>query len=84
MIALRVPQMALEREEAKILAEAMANVAQHYDFLENVLSEKSAAWLGLGQALVGVYGMRLMAMKIESNNSPPKDNVIGFPANLMQ
>lgn len=62
--ATKTPEVALDKEEANILAAGVAGVVEHYDFLSSVLSDKSAAWLALGQAVAIVYGPRVMAVRM--------------------
>lgn len=55
-----IPELAMEKEEARMLAEAVANVAQHYEIMQTV-SPEMVAWFGLLQTVGLVYGTRGVA-----------------------
>ncbi len=58
------PALALDATEGRKLAEAGVEVARHYDIA--VLSPKAMAWLNLGVIAAGIYGPRIMAMRIKA------------------
>ena len=74
----KVPELELDKAEANLLAQAAAKVAEHYDFLGGALSERTAAWLGLGQAAALVYGPRIIARRASSKK--PVSDAPGAPA----
>ena len=57
--AVTVPEMALEEDEAKQLALALAEIEKHYPI--NPLSPKHMAVLGLSMVVFKVYGKRIPA-----------------------
>lgn len=59
------PAFTLDENEAQLLADNIANVAQHYDV--SGVSEKGLAWYGIAQALAIVYGPRIMTVRNEAN-----------------
>lgn len=58
------PAFALEQSEARKLAEAGVEVAKHYDIA--VLSPRTMAWINFGLIAAGIYGPRVMAMRLMS------------------
>jgi hypothetical protein len=57
---LQVPELALDENEAKLLADAVANVAKHYDFLPD---PRTQAWFNLAMIAGPIYGMRFWAIR---------------------
>lgn len=53
--------LALDEAEARVIAEAGANVAKHYNIPVN---EKTAAWIGLVTAVGTIYGSKIAAIKL--------------------
>lgn len=53
--------LALDDAEARVIAEAGANVAKHYNIPVN---EKTAAWIGLATAVGTIYGSKIAAIKL--------------------
>ena len=61
--ALKVDELALDEEEAKVLGDAVNEVASHYDITPD---PKIMAWAGLIGVCASVYGPRVMAYKIRT------------------
>lgn len=57
----KIEELAIDREESKQIAEALADVASHYN---TVIDPKTMAWAGLLGAVATVYGPRIAAMKL--------------------
>lgn len=57
--ALSAPELAIDGEEAKLIAGATAEVARHYNIAPD---EKTQAWINLAMALGAVYGPRAFVM----------------------
>ena len=60
---LNVPQLQLEEEESKKLAEATTRVTEMYDV--KVLSPEALAWINLAMVAGGIYGPRLVSYNID-------------------
>jgi hypothetical protein len=82
-MAFKTPELALDGEEAKMLAIATANVAKYYP---TVIDERQVAWGNLIIVLIGVYGTRIAAVgmrrKRDRNATPkstPPNNVFSMP-----
>ena len=67
MLAARVPEMALEEAEAKLVAEAIGRVSRHYPQVSALLSGKIADHIALFTAVSAVYGTRLVAINARMN-----------------
>lgn len=63
MLAVRVPEMAIEPSEAKLMAEAIARVSRHYPQVSAVITGKISDHIALFTAFSAVYGTRLLAIK---------------------
>jgi len=61
---IKTPELAIDDNEATLLAKSAANVAQHYDVV--AMSEKSMAWIGFAQTLALVYGPRVVAVRMRT------------------
>lgn len=87
----KTPELALDKEEAKQVATAVANVSRHYDVQA---SEKAMDWTNLFMALGMVYGTRLYAIRAKrsqiaaskptpvkptASKSAPNENVVEIP-----
>lgn len=66
---LKQPLLAIDPAESRVLAEAVANVAQHYPILEAV-GDKSLAWGQLAAAVASVYGPRVVAATVLKRQAP--------------
>lgn len=55
----KVPEIALDEDEAQKLANATANVARHYNI---AVSQKTLDWTNFATAICGIYGTRLIAI----------------------
>lgn len=79
---LSCPELMLDHEEAKILGDATADVARHYNV---VIDEKTQAWLSLCMALSTVYGPRIFAIYARTTTTKPTvkkdepEKVVPFP-----
>ena len=58
---LEVPELALDPDEAKLMADAAAQVAAHYN---HVMNPKVLAWANLAMVCGGVYGTRYAAVRM--------------------
>jgi hypothetical protein len=67
--AFGVPEIAMNEPEAKQLAEAYANVAQHYPVLQ--LPDKQLALVNFGSTLAIIYGAKYAAYKMRVAMSRP-------------
>jgi hypothetical protein len=86
-LALKIPEMKIEEAEAKLLANAIADVLQYYPTIKSFLEGKAAAHVALMMAVIQVYGTRLIAfnLRVRNENKQPPDNVTIFnPAGLKQ
>ena len=72
---LQVPELAIDENEAKLLADAVANVAKHYDFLPDL---RTQAWFNLFMIAGPIYGMRIWA--IRNKSAQTKQNKQATPA----
>lgn len=79
-----VEEMALDKEEAKQLAEGIGNVAQHYAVEVN---PKVLAWAGLAGVIGAIYGPRFAAIrmkkKAKSKKGEAEQEPSNAPANVM-
>lgn len=64
MIAVKIPEMELEKAEADLLAEGVARVERHYPVVSGILTGKVADHVALATALATVYGTRIAAIKM--------------------
>ena len=63
--------LALSREEAAALAQAIANVQRHYD---SRISARTLDWIALVQAAGMIYGSRLVTMyHLRGKKSEPQE-----------
>ena len=69
---LKTPELAIDNAEAKLLAEAVNAVQQHYQI---EASETTILWANLIGAMVAVYGPRAIAIaaKKPEKKEPPKE-----------
>lgn len=72
-----VPELEISKDESKMLSEAIADVAQHYNV---VVDPKVMAWAGFAGIVGALYGPRFAAwrvrVKMEKSGSPKKSNVV--------
>lgn len=61
MLAIKVPEMALDKDEAKRLAIAIAEVKKHYP--DTILTDKQLAWIALATVAGTTYGPRLYLLR---------------------
>jgi hypothetical protein len=67
IVALKVPEAAINEEEAHKLAEATAKVASHYGTQLAIMSPKMQAWVELATvAGYHVYGPRIIAWRVRT------------------
>lgn len=65
---LKIPELMINEEESKQLAEAINKVTELYDI--PILSDKSMAWMGLAMAAGSIYGPRMVAAKLSRPGKP--------------
>ena len=65
---LKVPELALDDDEAKTLADAVNRVTEQYDI--PLMDEKTRAWVNLAMVGTTVYGPRLVAFKMNRKKKP--------------
>lgn len=67
----RMPELAIDQEEADLLAKGISGIAQEYGV---ALSGKAAAWMGLLGACAMVYGPRAVTVyqKLPKKGAKPK------------
>ena len=68
-----VPEFEIDKEEARILAEATQTLTELYDM--PIMSEKTAAWVKFGMAINQVYGPRIVAVIAK----PKKPRIVSMP-----
>lgn len=56
--------LTLDDAESRVIAEAAANVAKHYNIPVN---EKTAAWIGLATAVGTIYGAKIAVIKMNKS-----------------
>lgn len=56
---LQTPELAIDGEEAKLLADAIAEVGKHYNIAPDPVTQ---AWLNLSMVVGAVYGPRVLVM----------------------
>lgn len=61
---LKVPELQIDPNEAKVLAEAVNAVQEYYDW---DASEETIIWVNLVGALITVYGPRIAILAMKSN-----------------
>jgi hypothetical protein len=60
----QIPEIAIEREQAEVLATAASEVMQHYDFGMNA---EQQAWVNLMMVAGSIYGSKVFAYKIRKS-----------------
>ena len=68
-----VPEFDIDKEEARILAEATQTLTELYEM--PIMSEKTAAWVKFGMAINQVYGPRVVAVIAK----PKKPRIVSMP-----
>jgi ArsR family metal-binding transcriptional regulator len=81
MMAVRVPEMRIEEDEAKNLATCIANVERHYPRVSALFHGKVADHVALGTAIVSIYGTRfaVIGMRIKSEKEA-EANPMRYPS----
>jgi len=64
-IGLKCEEIALDDKDAKLLAESIGNVTQHY---HATVDPKTLAWLGLAGVIGAIYVPRVMALMATRKN----------------
>lgn len=59
-----VPELEISKDESKAMAEAIAEVASHYNA---TLDPKVMAWVGFAGAMGAVYGPRVAAIRLRKS-----------------
>lgn len=67
---LSVPQLELDAEEAKSLADAVTNVTQMYD--KEIVSPETYAWVNLAMIAGGIYGPRFVSYRLDRKSKGPR------------
>lgn len=67
---LSAPEMALDKDEAKMLAEGIAGVQEFYAFSP---SAESVVWANLIMAMTAVYGPRILVIYNRKKTEPKKE-----------
>ena len=79
--AFKTPEIALEDDESKPLAEAIAEVAKHYDI--PVIAPETVAWISLAVTAGRIYGPKAMLIRerirAEKAQRVGKGEVVHFP-----
>lgn len=74
MMAIRIPEMAIEKTEAHLLAESIGRVSAYYPQVSAIITGRIAAHASLVMAIGQVYGTRIIAIqtriKKEANPAP--------------
>lgn len=78
----KIPELAMDKGESDALAKGIANVAKHYDVV--AMSEKTAAWVNLGQIAAMVYGPRFYTAFSRRKENRPKRQTPAQPAQQPQ
>ncbi len=65
--ALKTEELELDQAESKLLAEAVTEVASHYN---TVIDPKVIAWMGLIGVCGQIYGPRVVAMRVRKAGKP--------------
>lgn len=60
----QIPEIAIDREQAAVLASAASEVMQHYDFGMNA---EQQAWINLMMVAGSIYGSKVFAYKIRKS-----------------
>jgi hypothetical protein len=68
---LHVPELALDENETKLLADAVANVAKHYAILPD---PRMQAWFQLAMIAGPIYGMRFWAIRNKAQQRKAQPN----------
>jgi hypothetical protein len=63
--ATKVPEACLSNEETTLIADALENVAQYYDFS---LNSKAVAWANLAMTVGGIAGSHIVAYKLRRDH----------------
>lgn len=71
---LNEPDIAIEKEDAALLAEAVKEIATAYDFTA-MMNPKTQAWIDLSIACTAVYGERVMKIMRKHGK---RDNVVSI------
>lgn len=71
----KTAELQLDKDESKMLAEAIQSVASHYDFLDAV-SPEFVAWSNLASVAAFVYGPRVLAI-MSNRKKQPEPEVYG-------
>lgn len=70
----KLPELAIEPGEARMLAEAIARVSRHYPTVAAVMTGKISDHIALFTAVSAVYGTRFIAIQQKLKNPPPLNN----------
>lgn len=75
---LKTPELEISKDEAKQLADAVQAVAKEYN---HVINPKTAAWIQLCIACGGIYGTRIVAIRMreKQTRNKPKAIVVEWP-----
>lgn len=78
---LKTPELAIDAQEAQMLAKASAAVAEHYDFIPD---PKTQAWFNLVMVAGTIYGPRLFVIAGKRRQPQVKPATPPAPASAPQ
>ena len=85
-LSLKIPEMKIDEAEAKLLANAIADVLNYYPTIKSFLEGKAAAHVALMMAVIQVYGTRLVAiqLRLRTEKQPPANVTVLNPTSAFR